>query len=57
MSTSTITIEHDDETKEVMIYVSGGDGTLARFIAEDIMAIASKSQGDNFKGDSEFTVQ
>jgi hypothetical protein len=47
MSTSHITVDHDDSTGEVKVYVGGGDNTPARAIAEHIMRIASRIQGDN----------
>lgn len=50
MSTSNITVEVNDKTDEVTIYVSGGDGSQARRIAEDIMDVVSGIQDDNFKG-------
>ena len=49
MSISTITVNHNDETEEVEIYVSGDDGTKSRVIAEHIMEIASDIQGENAK--------
>lgn len=57
MSTSNITIDHDDETGKCQFIVTGSEGR-ALMIAHDVMRIVSETpkNRDNFKGHQDFVV-
>lgn len=56
MSIAYITLEVDDETGKLEVAVSGNENTTALTIANDIMKIVAKRQGENFIKTEEYSV-